>query len=123
MTELTKLQLETLDRVETLLKNMNCRYVIRLPNGDKRAHNETFRNERKRAPRQFEYGEVRQYISPYVEALQPGQAVVVPCSKYGYNRIQSGLTNIAHHKFGSGNYVTTLRRDVEGVEILRTDGI
>ena len=119
-TELHTLQLQQLERIETVLKNMGCHYEIKQPDGVMRVHGAV--NKAKR-PRLYPHNETRNYYKPFVDDVQPGQVAYVPLDKYPSLYLQSHLCSYLTSKWGRGTYTTHTNTDKKHIEILRTEGI
>lgn len=122
--ELTPLQLEQLSRIETVLTNMGCSYAIRLPDGEMLGDLDALVGKHaKRGPMQFPRGTVRNYFRPMVDPLLEGQSVLVPFDKFNPESLQSNIASYCTEVWGSKTYITTLRKELNAVEVLRTGGI
>jgi hypothetical protein len=73
------------------------------------------------ARRQARYprGSTRDYYGPFIEALEPGDHVDIPCGQFDVSILSSNVSAACAHRWGAGSYVTTLDRDANTVSVLR----
>ena len=119
-TELHPMQLQQLDRIESVLKNMGCHYQIFLPNGETRG--ELPVKQRKRTF-QFPHNEARAYCRTFLDGLQPGQVASIPLGKYPARYLQGNACAYLSTIWGKRTYTTTVNLDTQCLEVLRTEGV
>jgi hypothetical protein len=123
-TTLSPLQAQLATRITATLANMGCSYTVTLPGGEVLTHGVVEQPAKtKRRERKFPYGEVRNYIRTYIGAMKAGDSVLIPYDNYGADIIQSGASSFLSHTAGPGTYVTAIRHDLKGVEVLFTGGL
>jgi len=120
-TELHPMQLQQLDRIESVLKNMGCHYQIFLPNGQTRG--ELPAKQSKRAPKMFPHNEARTYYKPFVDDLKPGQVARIPLDKYPPDYLQGNVCAYLSTNWGKRTYTTAVNLDAHCLEVLRTEGL
>ena len=124
MTTLTQLQIEQLKRIEVVLTNMGCAYAIREPDGTMRGDiGALTKKDRKRAPMQYPRGTIRSYLRPFFENMKDGEAVIVPYGMFKPSQLQSGIASYLSDTWGRKTYISTMRNELGGIEVLRSGGI
>jgi len=118
--ELTMLQKNMLVKIEMMLQNMGCTYLIKTPDGE--VHSTLPKEfEKKKRVITVKHGAIKQHVTPYVEQLQPGQSVYIPVNNFPIYSVQSSAGQVAKGLWGERSWMTTLHRDKDAVELLRHD--
>lgn len=127
---LTELQRELLRRIMTNLDNMKVAYAIRLPDGNVLGDLDAVKGKAPKAPVKYQrrrsihpVGELTNHVKPYVENLQPGEAIVIPVDKFDPHSVQSSAGQYLAKKYGRGQWITALNADKTSVEVLVTGGM
>ena len=108
-------------RALQLLDSLKAQYKIILPDGSGEygALEIAVPANKKRSPLAFPYGEVRKYYQPLVENMQKGDVLHIPIDKYDLKQIQGGISTWAADTWGAGSTITSQRRDLGVVEVMR----
>jgi len=108
-----------------VLKNMGCEYFVRDADGKDHRHGEslhvkvkTVKLMRKRNLK-YAYGELTAYVRPFIDALQPGENVVIPGGKYQAHELSSTTSSYANRIFGKGASLTAINETDNTIEVLR----
>lgn len=119
------LKQKTLTELLGVLASMGCEYFVRDADGKEHSHGESLRvkvrpvkHMRKRNLK-YQYGELTAYVRPFIDALQPGQNVVIPGGKYQAAELSSSTSSYANRVFGKGGSLTAINEDTNTIEILR----
>ena len=118
------LKQRTLDDLLTVLRNLGCTYYIKDSEGGEFKHGDIL-SVRMAKPvpnkRKLDYpkGELTGYLRPFVEALKPGENVVIPGGSYGAEKLQSSVTSLCSRTFGNGSCMSTMNKKDNTIEILR----
>lgn len=64
-------------------------------------------------------GAVRDYVLPYLSALEPDEIVSIPVGKFDAESLRGNACAWATTKWGKGSYSTTVNREAQTVEIYR----
>ena len=113
----------------TFLRNSGAFFKIILADGEIVVHDPNGLIEPKAkvkgkrgAPRNpgISRGEPTEYVMPFLEALEPGQAVTIP-NKYHYDTMRSVVCNHARRLWGSNNYMTEQNPERTEITILRVN--
>ena len=119
------LKQKTLTELLGVLAGMGCEYFVRDADGKEHSHGESLRvkvkpvkHTRKRNLK-YQFGELTAYVRPYIDALQPGQNVVIPGGKYQAIELSSSTSSYANRIFGKGASLTAINEDTNTVEVLR----
>lgn len=106
-----------LQRALQLLHSVGAKYKIVTPDGAEYGDLELAKD--KKSKRLHPLGALRNYYSPFIKDMQPGDVVQVPIGEYDMPRIQSGICAYAGSTWGNGSVVT--RRDTlnNAIEVLR----
>jgi hypothetical protein len=119
------LKQKTLTELLGVLAGMGCEYFVRDADGNEHSHGESLRvkvkpvkHTRKRNLK-YQFGELTAYVRPYIDALQPGQNVVIPGGKYQAIELSSSTSSYANRIFGKGASLTAINEDTNTVEVLR----
>jgi len=125
MTEWTELKQRVLLDALKRIDNLGVQYKIIAPDGAEygtlvavQPKVKPVKARVRRSPK-YAQGELKTYISPFVDELQPGKEVFVPIDKYDVEAIQSALAGYGFKYWGGGNYVTERDWSRSGVTILR----
>lgn len=114
----------TIDDLLTVLRNLGCIYYVKNSEGAEFKHGDILSVKvaappMKKRKLEFPMGELSAYIRPFLEPLQPGQAVVIPGGKYGVEKIQSSTTALCSRIFGNGSCMSATNKKDNCIEILR----
>jgi hypothetical protein len=119
------LKQKTLSELLTVMKNLGCEYFVRDADGNEHRHGEslhikvkTIKPTRKRNLK-YQFGELTAYVRPFIDALQPGQNVIIPGGKYGATALGSSTSSYATRVFGKGAALTAVDEANDTVEVLR----
>lgn len=64
-------------------------------------------------------GAVRDYVLPYLSALEPDEIVSIPFNNFEPESLRGNACAWATTKWGKGSYSTTVNREAQTVEIYR----
>lgn len=122
---LSSLQRQLLTKVTTVLAGMGCSYTITLPGGEVLTHGVVTpeKPDKPKRERKHPYGAVRNHIRPYVENLKLGDSALIPFGEFDASTIQSNASGYLSAKLGNSTYMTTIRYDLNAVEVLVTGGL
>jgi hypothetical protein len=119
------LKQKTLTELLGVLASMGCEYFVRDADGNEHRHGaslsvkvKTVKLMRKRNLK-YPYGELTAYVRPFIDALQPGENVVIPGGKYLAAELSSSTSSYANRVFGKGGSLTAIDEDNNTVEVLR----
>ena len=119
------LKQKTLTELLGVLASLGCEYFVRDADGNEHSHGESLRvkvrpvkHTRKRNLK-YRYGELTAYVRPFIDALQPGQNVVIPGDKYLAAELSSSTSSYANRVFGKGASLTAIDEDNNTIEVLR----
>ena len=105
-----------------LLRAMNCRYAVVLPDGKLEEHGIDKGGKRKRrsAPA-YPVGTQLAYLEPFLSPMDIGDEIIVPNDgRWDQDSLQSGVCNWCRKKWGTGQFTS---QQVEGgVKITYTLG-
>lgn len=122
---LSSLQRQLLTKATTVLAGMGCSYTITLPGGEVLTHGVVVpeKPDKPKRQRTYPYGAVRNHVRPYVDNLKLGDSVLIPFGDFDPGILQSNVSGHLSNKLGNGTYMTTLRYDLNAVEVLITGGL
>ena len=119
------LKQKTLTELLGVLASMGCEYFVRDADGKEHSHGESLRVKVRPVKRtrkrnlKYQYGELTAYVRPFIDALQPGQNVVIPGGKYLAAELSSSTSSYANRVFGKGGSLTAIDEDNNTIEVLR----
>ena len=119
------LKQKTLTELLGVLASLGCEYFVRDADGNEHSHGESLRvkvrpvKQARKRNLKYQYGELTSYVRPYIDALQPGQNVVIPGGKYQAAELSSSTSSYANRVFGKGGSLTAINEDTNTIEILR----
>jgi len=73
----------------------------------------------KKRPSLYPYGELTNYVAPFMANVKPDQVVTIPVGKYDAERIRSNACSWATATWGKGTYSSTVPKGKSNVEIYR----
>jgi hypothetical protein len=111
----------------TFLRNSGASFKVILANGEVIVHDPQGLIEPKKKSKHtvkefrnpgIKHGEPSAYVAPFLESLEPGQMVEIPC-KYHPDTMRSVACNYSRVHYGSGNYMTEFNDDKSKIHVLR----
>jgi hypothetical protein len=110
------------------LRNVGASFKIVLSSGEVIVHDpnnviipkDVVVNRKPKRNPDARHGEPTDYVLPFLQNMEPGQAVTIPC-KYHYDTMRSVVCNNARRLWGSGNYLTEFDEKRENLTILRVN--
>ena len=125
MTEWTELKNRVLVDALKRIDSLGVQYKIIAPDGTEYGTLVAFvptpkkEQTRKRAPHKYPRNALRDYVTPYLYTMVPGDEVFIPFGAFDVEALQSTVASRAFHMWGAGNYVTSRDLTRCGVSLLR----
>lgn len=123
--ELTKLQLDLLERIMFNLNGLKLTYAIRMPDGTIKGDLESVLGRKVKGNGSYSrrrsihpIGQLKAHIDTYIADLQPGEVAYVPFDKFDPYSVQSMSGNTLKRKYPECKFTTTLNRDKNCVEVM-----
>ena len=67
----------------------------------------------------YAWGELTQYVTPFLKPLAVGATVFIPVGKYDLDTVQGTATSWAAATWGAGNYISRRDTTSQKLEVLR----
>lgn len=110
-----------IERAVNMLKGAGAQFKIITADGQHYGELEIAAPEqRKRKVYTRPLGEMRDYFKPFVVGMIPGGYVEIPAGKYELEDIRGPLSAWMHSKWGTGSAITSINREKNVVEVIRT---
>lgn len=77
------------------------------------------KNKKKKKSSLYPYGEIRQYILPFVQNITPDQVVSIPIGRYDLETVRGNTCSWCTGAWGKGTYSSTVDKEKRTVEIYR----
>jgi hypothetical protein len=104
------------------LSTIGCRYAIIDPDGVKHGDLEIVGKKiRTRSAPIYGMGTLKKYYSPFIEQMTIGEVVSIPPGEFTTEKIRGAICSELFRLYGKGNYTTTVNRNKNVVEVLRTE--
>ena len=108
----------TISKAIKMLEACNCKFAIIDPDG--KTHGELEVSEsKKRKSSKYPYGELRKYLTQYLDDMKPGDVAEIPLGKYDFVTLQSSASSTSCVLFGNGSCTTTRNLKNKTIEVLR----
>jgi hypothetical protein len=120
MTDWSELKEKILVDCVKRLDTLGLKYAIVRTNGEKigiLTIKET--RDGKRGPNKYGRMELKNYISPLLDKMKPGDEISILCDKFEPNAVQASATAIANIRWGKGSYASTRTKDNKHILLMR----
>ena len=112
-----------IERAIQLLTAAGCQFAIIDADGGKHGTLEAHAAPRRR-PSQFKRGTFVSHFKPFIDAIQAGQAAVIPFGPFAVNEpakvsLQKAISSHCSSHWGNKTYITHM--NAAGVEVLRLE--
>lgn len=114
------IKLQWIQKTMTTAQAMGFQIVI--VDTDGVTHGKLQEPNRKRKPLQFPMGAIKKHIAMHIplEQMPIGEVFKIPGAEYGVERIQSCLSSYLSRTYGKDAHISTLNREHDFVEVMRT---
>lgn len=117
---------KALEQAVKILNASKAKYWIQLPDGTELGERPSNKKEKPLGKREamysvtgYKFGTLTQYVIPYVQNMQPGDVVEIPCGPHKLERIRSCVTGYIAKHWGNGNYTTEKNATQNVVAVMR----
>ena len=112
------IQMVSFKKAINILTALKCEYAIIEPSGEKHGNLKVVdENE----PPKISYGELSNYITPYLEPMNVGDTFMVPVGPYSLDSIQTRICNWFGKRHGNSSVITRRRPDEGMIEVYRVN--
>ena len=110
-----------LEKVQLMLKGMNCLYAIVDQNGNKHGNLEVVTPKKRQMKPDRVHGEMKAYAEKYLNGIELYELRVVPFGKYPAEDVRSACGNYLIRLHGNGTAKTYVNKELERVEVMRKE--
>ena len=105
-----------LDRAIKLLEALKLEYAIKNFDGKILGNLEIKKKEK--IPK-YKRGSASQYVRPFLQNLQIGEIVTVPCGQFDKQTVAQACSSMAYSMWGKGGATQTCRNGNNSIELIR----
>ena len=105
-----------LDRAIKILEALKLKYAIKDFDGKILGNLEIKKQEK---VLKYKRGSPAQYVRPYLQNLQIGETVTVPCGQFDKQTVAQSCSSMAYNLWGKGGATQTCRNGNNSIELIR----